>query len=192
MIQSETHQEKVCPPRHAKWLNCPLRRWFQRPRKMLEAYVQPGYTVMDLGCGGGFYTIIMAEMVGEKGKVIAVDLQEEMLEIARRYARKKGVLDRITFRRCSADDLNIRDIRADFALAVYVVHEAPEPLKFFSQTAASLKSDGVFLLLEPKAHVNALRFQKMLAEAGSSGLSPAMPLKRFSSRGMVFYVAPKM
>jgi ubiquinone/menaquinone biosynthesis C-methylase UbiE len=192
MSQSEPFRERVCPPRHARWLNLPLRRWFQRPEKMLGAYVQPGYTVVDLGCGGGFFTVIMAKMVGEKGRVIAVDLQEEMLEIARSYARKKGVLDRIDFRRCSADDLRLNDLHADFALAVYVVHEVPEPLKFFTQTADLLKPDGVFLMLESKAHVDAARFRKFLTDAGSAGLAPAMPLKRFLSRGMVFYVAKKV
>ena len=70
----------------------------QNPKKIMGAYVKPGDVVVDLGCGGGFFSVALAEMVGENGRVIAADLQKEMLDITRNFAAKKHVLERITLR----------------------------------------------------------------------------------------------
>ena len=55
----------------------PIRRIIHSPDKILGGYIEPGQTVLDLGCGSGTFTIAMARMVGEAGRVIAVDLQDE-------------------------------------------------------------------------------------------------------------------
>ena len=73
----------------------------------LVADVQPGDTVVDLGCGGGFFSVALAKMVGEKGRVIAVDLQAEMLAITRDFASKKGVSNRITLHHCKENDIGL-------------------------------------------------------------------------------------
>ena len=58
--------------------------------KILGGHIESGQTVLDLGCGSGTFTIAMAKMVGELGKVIAVDVQDEMLQIVRRRRPKRG------------------------------------------------------------------------------------------------------
>jgi ubiquinone/menaquinone biosynthesis C-methylase UbiE len=69
----------VCPHRAAFILDNWIRRLFQNPVKIVGEYVKEGDTVIDFGCGPGFFSIPLARLVGEKGKVFAVDLQEEML-----------------------------------------------------------------------------------------------------------------
>jgi len=71
---------RVCPPKHVKWLNNPLRKLIQNPKNIMGEYVSPGDTVIDLGCGGGYFTVALAKMVGDRGRVIAMDLQKEMLD----------------------------------------------------------------------------------------------------------------
>jgi ubiquinone/menaquinone biosynthesis C-methylase UbiE len=70
---------RVCPVERAGWLTNPVRRWFQNPERILKDYVKEGMTVLDIGCGPGFFSVAMATMVGETGKVIAADIQDGML-----------------------------------------------------------------------------------------------------------------
>src|SRR5712692_8997434 len=52
------------------------------------ANLRPGETVVDLGCGGGLDVLLAAAKVGHRGKVIGIDMTEEMIELARKYASK--------------------------------------------------------------------------------------------------------
>ncbi len=71
----------ICPWWYAYTFDNPLRHLFHKPERMLAGYVKPGMTVMDIGCGMGFFSIGMARMVGEEGAVISVDLQQQMLDV---------------------------------------------------------------------------------------------------------------
>ena len=71
--------EHVCPVENAGGLDSGIRKLLHRPKKILGNYVRDGMTVLDLGCGPGFFSVELAEMVGASGKVIAADLQEGML-----------------------------------------------------------------------------------------------------------------
>ena len=82
-------------------------------------------TVIDVGCGMGWFSIPMAQMVGERGKVIAVDLQPQMLGRLRRRAEKAGVAARIELHHCQQDRLGL-DTQADFALMFAMLHEVPD------------------------------------------------------------------
>ena len=70
---------RVCPVERAGGLDTRMRRLIQNPKRILKKYVRNGMTVLDLGCGPGFFSMAMAEMVGERGLVIAADFQEGML-----------------------------------------------------------------------------------------------------------------
>ena len=70
----------ICPHKFSFMLDNIFRRRLQHPRKIVGEYLRPGDTVIDLGCGPGFFTIDMAKVVGPTGKVIAVDLQRSMLD----------------------------------------------------------------------------------------------------------------
>lgn len=72
-------KNRVCPVERAGSLDNIFRRWLQNPWKILRPYIKEGMTVLDFGCGPGYFTIAMAQMVGTSGWVIAVDLQEGML-----------------------------------------------------------------------------------------------------------------
>jgi len=149
-------------------------------------YVKAGHTAIDVGCGGGIFTVELAKMTGENGRVIAVDLQQEMLDITRELAKKKGVSDRITLHRCKTDDIDLAGQKADFVLAFYVVHEVPDRNRFLHQIAELLKPDAHFMIIEPKHHVTPAQFDDILSEAASVGLKYIKQLKVLGSRGMVF------
>ncbi len=176
----------VCPPSVVKFLNSRIRKLFQNPRRIMGEYVKVGATVTDLGCGGGFFTVALAEMVGPSGRVIAVDLQPEMLEITRKFATKRGLEQRIELHRCQADDIDLSGREVDFALAFYMVHEVPDRSKFLSQVADLLSAGSHFLMIEPSGHVTPAQFEQILDEADGAGLRQSKPVKVLMSRGMLF------
>ena len=150
-------------------------------------YVSPGDTVIDLGCGGGYFAVALAKMVGDNGHVIAMDLQKEMLDITRNFAAKNGVLDKITFHLCQANDIAFSDGKVDFALAFYMVHEVPDRIRFLTQVADLLKPTAHLMLIEPTHHVKASQIEQILNEANSVGLQLIKPIKLAFSRGMLLH-----
>jgi ubiquinone/menaquinone biosynthesis C-methylase UbiE len=168
MSDAASNKDRVCPAAHAGWLSTPLRRTVQDPRRILRGLVAEGDTVIDLGCGPGFFTLPMAVMAGVSGTVIAVDLQQEMLERLRVRADRAGLAARVRLHRCAADGLDL-DCQADFALAFYMLHEVPSEAAFLGQVHAALKPNGRFLLVEPRGHVSPPDFEGSLAVARKAG-----------------------
>ena len=127
----------VCP-----WWLCysfdnPLRRFIHDPEPLLAPYVKPGMTVVDVGCGMGYFTIPLARITGPGGKVIAVDLQQRMLDALVRRAEKAGVADRVIPHRCQKESLGVEG-PADFALVFWMAHEVPDKPRFFRELLALL------------------------------------------------------
>ena len=146
-----------------------IRRIHQKPKKFLAPLVKSGMTVADIGCGMGFYTRFLAQMVGDQGRVWAVDLQEQMLRFAKKKAQKAGVLARVNFVRCTQDDIKLTE-PVDFALTMWVVHEIPDCLRFFQQLRNVLKPQGQYLMAEPKFHVKKELYQILCRQAQAAGL----------------------
>ena len=87
--------ERVCPVALSGSLDNSIRRWLQNPRKILGPYIKEGMTVLDVGCGPGFFTIEMARMVGKSGRAIAADMQEGMLQKVKEKIKGTVLEDRI-------------------------------------------------------------------------------------------------
>lgn len=148
------HQAEPCPWWLGFALAHPVRKLFQDPAEVVAPYVGEGMMVLEPGCGMGFFTLELARRVGSSGRVVAVDLQQKMLDGLRRRAKRAGLLDRLDIRRTEVDTLGVADLggRIDFALAFYVVHELPNPSGFFQEVHDSLRSKGRLLIVEPRAH----------------------------------------
>lgn len=165
---------RVCPWWLGYWLVSPLRTLFQKPAAILAPYVREGMTVLEPGPGMGFLTLELARQVGPQGHVIAVDLQPRMIEGLKRRSRKAGLLDRIETRLATPESLGIADLaNVDFVLAFAVVHEIPDPDRFFAELARALKPGGFLLFAEPQGHVKAAVFGEELQAAIRSGLVEA-------------------
>jgi len=159
----------ICPHKFAFMLDNWVRKLFQNPAKILKEYITPGDTVIDMGCGPGFFTIEIANMVGNTGRVIAVDLQKEMLARVSKKAARKGVTDRVAYHRCDPDRIGL-DQKADFILAYYVVHETPDPGAFLKEAKTLLNEGGRLLVVEPKMHVSRAAFEEIVEDGKTAGL----------------------
>jgi len=172
--------KRVCPWWLAYTFDNPLRHVLHDPRKILGPYLRPGMTAVDIGCGMGFFSRDMAKIVGDSGSVISVDLQQEMLDITRMRAEKDGMSHRIRFIRAGQGSIGVTE-SADFVLAFWMVHEVDDTEKFFEQVFSILKSDGTFLIAEPKMHVTRSRFEEILSFARAAGFKISdMPRIRLS------------
>jgi ubiquinone/menaquinone biosynthesis C-methylase UbiE len=145
-----------------------LRKPFHRPEKIFSAYVKKGDTAIDVGPGMGYFTIPLANMVGEAGTVFAADIQPQMLSRLRKRAVKAGVEKRIVFHQSRPDAIGL-DCRADFVLAFWMVHEVPDQRLFLQQIKPILKPSGVFLLCEPRFHVTGTMFDTTIEAAKATG-----------------------
>ena len=113
---------RVCPWWFAYTFDNPVRRWLHNPHKILSPYVAEGDTAVDIGCGMGPFTVELARLVGPGGRVIAVDLQDKMLQRVKERVNKAGLADRVQLHRCTPDSLDLTE-QADFALAFWMAHE---------------------------------------------------------------------
>ncbi|MBU0483028.1 MAG: class I SAM-dependent methyltransferase [Proteobacteria bacterium] len=153
--------QHVCPWWLAYTFDNPLRRFLHRPAEIFDSHLQEGMTVLDLGCGMGYFSIAMAGIVGDSGQVISVDLQEKMLAILKKRAIKAGLANRIAPVQCTEENVGVTE-KADFALAFWMVHETPSQKRFLSQVFALLKESGKMLIAEPRMHVTVTDFEKTL------------------------------
>lgn len=163
---------RVCPWWLGYFLISPLRRWIHDPDKVLQPYLREGMVAVDIGSGMGHFSLSMARMVGNKGKVICVDLQDKMLSSLKKRAVKAGLLDRIEICKAQSNSLNLQNRPgiADFALAFAVVHEIPDQDRFFAEVYKLLKSGGKLLVSEPKGHVSDRQFAATKSIAQAHGL----------------------
>ena len=143
----------VCPWWFAYTFDNPLRTLFHKPELLFSRYVREGMTVADVGCGLGYFSIGLARLVKENGKVIAADIQEKMLEKMVRRASRQGVREIISPVQCRDDNIGV-DGPLDFALAFWMAHETPDLERFFAQIHSGLKPGGLFFFTEPKIHVS--------------------------------------
>ena len=162
----------VCSHNHSFFLDNFIRMIFQNPKKIVGPYIHPGDTIIDLGCGPGYFSIDMAEMTGPEGTVYAVDLQKEMLSKVAHKSVMKKLTDIVHLHRCAQTHIGLpAGINADFILAYYMVHETLDHGDFLTQVKALLASGGKVLIVEPPFHVSGPLFEKITWAALDSGFT---------------------
>ncbi len=170
---------RLCPRWMCFTFDNGLRRLVQNPDQIISPYIRQGDIVLDVGPGIGYFTIPMARLVGDRGCVIAADLQESMLRGISKRALRAGVGKRIVLRHSSVDSLNVGGTM-DFALAFWMVHEVPDLKNFMAQLFDVLKEGGRLLVCEPRLHVSQKQFQKEMEAARLAGFiltdQPSIPL----------------
>lgn len=172
--------EKYVFPARRSWSLLFGRGLVHNPEKILNGLIKEGDSVVDIGCGPGFFTPTLSLMAGASGKVFAVDLQQEMLDKAKIRVDKMKWHNNVTYIKYGQESLNL-PVGLDFALAFYMVHEVPDTGKFFIEVAESLKPGGRLLVVEPKMHVSKEEYAKEEPAAAKAGLKKtAEPKVAFS------------
>jgi ubiquinone/menaquinone biosynthesis C-methylase UbiE len=141
-------------------------------------------TVLDFGCGPGYFTLDLAQMVGPSGRVIAADLQEVMLQKIRDKIRGTELEKRIVLHKCEQDRIHISN-KVDFVLAFYMIHEIPQKEALFHEIASILRPGGRFFIVEPPFHVSKAGFEKTVKKATDAGFEPEQRPKILLSKAVV-------
>lgn len=109
------------------------------------ASLKKGQTVLDLGSGGGFDCFLAANKVGEKGKIIGVDMTPEMIDKARKNARK-GKYSNVEFRLGEIENLPVADGAVDAVVSNCVINLSPNKKRVFEEAFRVLKSGGRLMI----------------------------------------------
>lgn len=132
----------------AGWLDRPEREEEERLSLLIEALqLKPGMTVADIGAGSGRISVMMAREVAPKGRVMAVDIQDEMLTLLKNKARQLKVTN-ITPVLSTAKSPRLEPGSVDLALMVDVYHEFNFPYEMMQSLAAAMKPGGRVVLVE--------------------------------------------
>ncbi len=109
--------------------------------------LKPGMSVCDMGSGNGYHTIPMAEAVGKDGKVYAVEVQPEMIEMLHKRAAEKGITNIVSIIG-EMYDPKLPPASCDMILLVDVYHEFSHPEQMLAGMKKALKPDGVIVMVE--------------------------------------------
>lgn len=132
----------------ASWLERSEREKEEDPAKLIEALaIKEGMTVADVGAGSGYHSFRIAPLVGEKGKVLAVDIQQEMLDLINTRAKKEKVSNIETVLGTDKDP-KLPEGKVDLIFLVDVYHEFEHPYEMTEKMVASLKPGGRLVFVE--------------------------------------------
>jgi SAM-dependent methyltransferase len=132
----------------ANWLERPEREKEEHTSKLLPPLkIKPGDVVADIGAGSGYYTMKLAEIVGPKGKVYAVDIQPEMLAIVNNRMKAAKITNVETIQNTETE-LKLPANSTDLCLLVDVYHEFSYPHEMVVEMVKALKPGGRMVFVE--------------------------------------------
>lgn len=138
----------VAPITSTKWSTEEARdRLNEADDIMNSADVRPGMTVADIGAGDGYYTVRLAPRVGASGRVLAQDIQPEVIErLADRVARER--LDNVSLKLGAVDDPRLPANSFDRVFMVHMYHEIGEPYAFLWRLRPALRAGGQVIVVD--------------------------------------------
>jgi ubiquinone/menaquinone biosynthesis C-methylase UbiE len=142
------HRTHRFDPANAERLVSETRRQLIDPDDTLRAAgIAPGHVVIDLGCGPGFFTLPAADLAGGAGKVFAVDVQPQMLELVRRRAVESGKRT-VEIVLSHESDVPLASEIADRVFIAFVLHETDSPAAFLQEARRLLRPGGEVAVVE--------------------------------------------
>ena len=125
------------------------RSWFNPEKILTDTGLRQGMTFMDIGSGDGFFTLLAAQIVGEKGMVYAVDTDASAIERLRRKAAEKGLAN-VKAMVAEAEETVFCEACADMVFYSIVLHDFHDPAKVLVNAKRMLKPMGALIDLDWK------------------------------------------
>ncbi|MCL1821385.1 MAG: class I SAM-dependent methyltransferase [Prolixibacteraceae bacterium] len=182
MINTHLH-----PLEKANVLESRFRKLLQNPKRILKKYIHTGMTVLDLGCGTGFFTLEMAKLLNGNGKVIAIDLQDGMLQILRNKLKNSELKPQIQIFNNPEHSLGIAE-KVDFILAFYSFHEMKYLDKMIQGIRKIITPETKILISEQKLHVSKNRFENIIRKMENDGFVICERPRIFFSRSVLMKI----
>lgn len=146
---SQEHQHKNQDRSQYEWQKIYQDRWYwQMPRRVMdELGIKSGMTVADVGAGIGYFTLKIAQRLGETGKIFASDIDSEALSFLDER-RKEAGLNNITIIQGREDNPLIPEASVDLILIVNTINYVKEKKTFLDNLRSSLKKDGKVVFVQ--------------------------------------------
>jgi ubiquinone/menaquinone biosynthesis C-methylase UbiE len=126
------------------------RRKWQNPEAILAVIgLKPGFTFIDVGCGGGFFTLPAARMVGRRGKVYGLDVDNRSITSLKELASKEG-LKNLNLTVGQAEESVICEQYADIVFFGIALHDFQDPARVLENARRMVKSAGKLVNLDWK------------------------------------------
>jgi ubiquinone/menaquinone biosynthesis C-methylase UbiE len=181
------------------WLDRPEREDQEKPSIVLDALkLRGGDTVADLGAGSGYFTFRIAPRVGGTGKVLAVEIQDEMLQTIRQRAQALKVTN-VEAVKGNETDPNLPAKAVDLVLMVDVYHELAYPFEVMTKIREALKPGGRVVFVEyrkedpdvPIKEVHKMSVEQVKSEMKAVGLAHLQTLETLPLQHILIFVKPQ-
>ena len=174
----------TCPAWGAVGLDNSIRKMMHHPQKILSPYIKSGMTVLDVGCGPGFFSVEIAKMLNGSGKVIAADVQDAMLDKVRKKITGTVLEPTVHLHKSDFENIGVVE-KVDFVLAFWMIHEVRNQKMFFDELTSILNPNGLIFIIEPKIHVSKKEFDTMVELIKEYGFTIVENPKVFFSRAII-------
>jgi ubiquinone/menaquinone biosynthesis C-methylase UbiE len=119
-----------------------------QPAELLRSLgLKPGDTLADIGCGPGFFTLPAADIVGAGGRVLAADIQGDMLSAVKARVNERG-LTNVRVVKSSDTEVPLQAGRAEMVLLAFTLNEIDHRARFLHRVSRLLKPNGKVIVLE--------------------------------------------
>lgn len=169
------------PLEKAGALESRFRLLLQNPGKILRKYIHPGMSILDLGCGTGYFTLEIARLLNNHGKVIASDVQMGMLEILQQKLQNSELQSLIEIHKSEEHTLCYTE-KVDFILAFYSFHEMEYIDRIICELTKIVKPETKILISEQKFHVSRNTFETIINKMENNGFEICERPRIFLSR----------
>jgi len=140
-----SYDERRFDPQHQHRLLNPERQAHWDPPRFLARFgLQAGQTALDLGCGPGFWTLPLAELVGKSGLVWAVDVSQEVLDAL----AARNPPPQVRLQRMELPTMDVPDATVDLAWVAFVFHEVERPERLASELRRVLRPSARVAVLD--------------------------------------------
>jgi len=137
----------VFPPKYAFTLLIPFRNIFLSPRKLIQRLeIQENHTVLEIGPGPGYFSIPVSKAL-TKGKLVLLDIQQEMLDMAKRRMEKKNITN-VEYELCDGQSIALESKSFDRIFMVTVIGEIDNKDVYLKEIHRILKDDGILSISE--------------------------------------------
>ena len=181
------------------WLDRPEREDEEQPTKVIDALeLKGGEVIADLGAGSGYFTFRLAPKVGEKGKVLAVEIQDEMIaELKKRIEKNK--VENVETVKCTDRDPKLPEGGVDIVIMVDVYHEIAFPYEVMTAIRKALKPGGRMVFVEyrkedpkvPIKEVHKMSEEQLKKEMAVVGLEHVKTVGTLPRQHIAIFARPK-
>ena len=162
-----------------------FKRWLDENASevLAEVGVRAGQAVLDFGCGSGTYTIPAAKLVGEGGRVYALDISGRALDRMEEKAKQEGIKNIVRIDASGGEEIRLEDETIDLMLLIDVLHKIDDRDALFDEAYRILKPGGVVSIYP--MHVAEEEVERL---ATSRGLN--LENRKFQGRFLIFRKVP--